>query len=341
MKRTGNLWPHIVSTDALLRAYQAAAHGERSHRAAFEFARNLGGNLAALQDELDAGTYRPRPLNSFWVKDGRKPRLIEAPAFRDLVVQHAIYAAIAPVLERKYVATSFACRAGKGTHSAADWLQAAMRRAPATAWVLHVDVRKFFYSIDRDTLAALLSKHIKCKRTLAVMQHFANRDTPHGVPIGNLLSQTFANVYLNSLDHFCKRGLRISDYARYMDDSIMICPDRTTGLRWLHAAKQHLQALGLEISHHTLQPIARGADFVGFRTTQHGRKVRPSLIGAIRSDARHGRLASLISRIAMTLRTHSFHPVIRHVKEHHHDIFDRLPKSFRRRHHAPTHAAPA
>lgn len=333
MKRTGGLWPQITSTESLLQAYQCAATGKRSHRAAFEFGRNLGGNLTQLQDELDAGTYRPRPLNSFWVKDGRKPRLIEAPAFRDLVVQHAIYAVAAPVLERKYIATSFACRSGLGTHAAADWLQAAMRRAPSTAWVLHVDVRKFFYSIDRVTLAALLAKHIKCIRTLKAMALFAHRSTPAGVPIGNLLSQTFANVYLNSLDHHCKRSLGIKDYARYMDDSIMIAPDRATGLAWLASIRKHLAALDLEISHYSLNPIKRGADFVGFRTWRSGRFVRPSLISAIRSDARKGRMPSLISRIAMTLRTKSFHHTLNYLKEHHHALFVQLPQSHRRHHH--------
>ena len=341
MKRTGGLWPQITSTASLLQAYQCAAIGKRSHRAAFEFGRNLGGNIARLQCELDDGTYRPRPLNSFWVKDGRKPRLIEAPAFRDLVVQHAIYAAAAPVLERKYIAASFACRSGLGTHAAADWLQAAMRRAPPAAWVLHVDVRKFFYSIDRTTLAALLAKHIKCTRTLDAMALFAHRSTPAGVPIGNLLSQTFANVYLNSLDHHCKRVLKVADYARYMDDSIMLAPDRATGLAWLAGIRGHLAALDLEISHYSLHPIKRGADFVGYRTWRSGRFVRPSLISAIRSDARKGRLPSLISRIAMTLRTQSFHYTLNHLKDNHHALFDRLPQSFRRRHHphpAPTPA---
>jgi retron-type reverse transcriptase len=333
MKRTGGLWTQITTTQSLVHAYQRASEGKRSHRAAFEFGRNLGGNIARLQDELDSGAYHPRPLNKFWVKDGRKPRLIEAPAFRDLVVQHSIYAAVGPVLERKYIATCFACRTGLGTHAAADWLQAAMRRAPPTAWVLHVDVRKFFYSIDRATLAALLAKHIKCTRTLDVMALFAHRDTPAGVPIGNLLSQTFANVYLNSLDHHCKRVLKVPDYARYMDDSIMLAPDRATGLAWLDGIRSHLAALDLEISHYSLHPIKRGADFVGYRTWRSGRFVRPSLISAIRSDARKGRLPSLISRIAMTLRTKSFHHVINHIHETHHALFDRLPQSHRRHHH--------
>ncbi len=339
MKRSGNLWPRICNRDALVAAYQRASQGKHSHRACFEFSRALGAHIEQLLIELESGTYRPRPLNRFWVRDGRKPRLIEAPAFRDLVVQHAIYAAISPGLERRYISTNFACRVGKGTHRASDWLQKAMRRAPRTAWVLHVDVRKFFYSIDRQTLQAILERHIKCQRTLDVMSLFAVRPEPRGVPIGNLLSQTFANIYLNSLDHFCKRQLKVRHYARYMDDSVMLAPDRETGLAWLAAMREHLGLLGLEISHHSLQPIRRGVDFVGYRTWASGRFVRKSLHTAIRRDARKGALDSIISRIASALRTRSLQHILTQLQEQHRALFDRLPQSLRRHHHAPAQAA--
>lgn len=341
MKRTGNLWPRICSRDALMAAYQRASLGKRSHRACFEFGRALGANIEKLHQELENGSYHPRPLNRFWVRDGRKPRLIEAPAFRDLVVQHAVYAAISPTLERRYIDTNYACRIGRGTHRASEWLQRAMRLAPRTAWVLHVDVRKFFYSIDRDTLQAILERHLKCRRTLDLMALFAIRPEPTGVPIGNLLSQTYANIYLNSLDHFCKRKLAVRDYARYMDDSVMLAPDRETGLAWLEAMREHLGLLGLEISHHSLQPIRRGVDFVGYRTWASGRFVRKSLVSAIRSDARKGALPSIISRIASALRTRSLQHILTHLQEQHRALFDRLPQSLRRHHHAPAQAAPA
>ena len=339
MKRAGNLYPRICTADALLAAYRQAARNKRSHRACFEFARNLGANIATLQRELDAQTYRPLPCNRFMVTDGRKPRLIEAPAFRDLVVQHAVYAVTAPVFERHYIATNFACRVGKGTHKAADWLQAAMRRAPRTAWVLHVDVRKFFYSLDRDLLAALLQRMVKCRPTLELMALFAQRPEPTGVPIGNLMSQTFANVYLNSLDQYCKRTLKVPDYARYMDDSIMLAPDRAVGLAWLAAIRNHLAMTGLEISHYSLHPLKRGANFCGYRTWARARFVRPHILSAVRADARKGRLESIVSRLGHAKRTCSLNPLLAMLKDQHHDLFDRLPQSYRRGNHA--HAAPA
>ncbi|MEN9923926.1 MAG: hypothetical protein RL268_52 [Pseudomonadota bacterium] len=339
MRRAGRLFDQIVSEGALLAAFAQASRNKRSHRSTFQFARNLGGQIGRLLDELQSGRYRPHPCNRFVVNERKKARLIEAPAFRDLVVQHAIYAVVAPLLERRYVDTSFACRIGKGTHKAADWMQRIMRRAPRTAWVLHVDVRKFFYSIDRSVLEALLRRVIKCERTIGLMMLFAQRPEARGVPIGNLLSQTFANVYLNSLDHFCKRELKVAHYARYMDDSIMIAPDRQTGLLWLERITQHLVLLGLEISHYSLQPIQRGVNFVGYRTWSRGRFVRPSLISAIRSDARHGRLDALVSRLGCARRTCSLNPLLTYLKGHHHAVFDRLPQAYR--HHPYTRAAAA
>ena len=339
MKRIGNLYPRIFTVDALLAAYQHASRHKKSHRACFEFGCNLGANLAALQHELQTGTYQPHPCSRFWVTDGRKPRMIEAPSFRDMVVQHAVYAVTSPIFEAHYIDTNFACRIGRGTHVAADWLQAAIRRAPRTDWVLHVDVRKFFYSIDRDVLQVLLARIIKCKKLLALMDSFAQRPEITGVPIGNLMSQTFANLYLNSLDQFCKRNLKIKDYGRYMDDSIMLAPDRATGLLWLASIRQHLALLGLEISHYSLHPVKRGANVCGFRTWSTGRFVRPRIISAVRADARKGRLESIISRLGHASRTCSLNPLLTYLKEKHHDLFNQLPEVYRRRYNP--HAAPA
>jgi len=340
MKRAGQLYTLIANEASLLAAYKQACIGKRSHRAAFEFYKNLGGNIANLLAELRTGSYTPKPCNRFWVNERKKARLIEAPAFRDLVVQHAVYAAIAPVLERKYIDTSFACRIGKGTHKAADWAQQMMRFAPRTAWTLHVDVRKFFYSIDRQTLRALLARHIKCQRTLGLLALFSHRPESTGIPIGNLLSQTFANVYLNSLDQFCKRSLALKWYGRYMDDSVMLVSSRLHGLEVLTQINAHLVALGLSISHHSLQPIKRGINFVGYRTWASARFVRQSLVSAIRSDARHGRLAPLVSRLGCALRTCSHTPLVLYIQEHHHAIFDCLPKShFPRHNHCASPAA--
>jgi RNA-directed DNA polymerase len=339
MKRHGNLFHQYAHPDALLQAYRRAREEKRNSRGCFLFERNLGANIHGLHAQLLDATYAPLPVNAFRINDGRKPRLIEAPSFRDLVVQHAVYAVVGPLFDRRYIATNFACRTGLGMHAAADWLQAAMRRAPRNAWTLHVDVRKFFYTVDRATLAALVRRIIKCPDTLRLLDLFAQRPAPTGIPIGNLMSQTFANLYLNSLDHFCKRSLGATDYARYMDDAVMIAPSRAVGQDWLHRIGKHLALLGLEISHHSLQPIARGVNWVGYRTWARARFVRPHLVHQIRADARAQRLQPLVSRLGHARRTASHRPLIQYITEHHHAVAHRLPQSLHAHAHVGASAA--
>lgn len=326
MKRVGHIFEKIATTESLLAACHRASLGKRSHQSTFQFHKNIGSNIDQLLTELQDGEYKPRAFNTFMVLDGPKPRLIEAPAFRDLVVQHAIYEQIEPIFERKYIGTSYACRKGKGTHAASDWLQAELRKAPRSAWILHVDVRKFFYSIDRVVLAELLGRAIKCGRTLDLMNMFAHRPSEKGVPIGNLLSQTFANVYLNSLDHFCKRILKVSSYARYMDDSIMVAPSLEIGRAWLDGIRSHLASLNLEISHYSLQPVRRGANFVGFRTWKKGRFVRPHVISSFRRAAKRGDVAGVVSRLGHARRTCSHKAMLNFLEVNHEDIYRRVQK---------------
>lgn len=329
MKRVGGLYERICDLDTLIAAGHQASQRKRAHRACFRFRQNWGANMFALQEELQSQSYRPHPCNRFWVTDGRKPRLIEAPAFRDLVVQHAVYAVASPVLSRGFISTSFACRKGYGTHRAADWLQSAMRRASADSWILHIDVRKFFYSMDRDILLSLQAKSIKCQRTLWLLGLMSHRDEPVGISIGYLISQVSANVYLNVIDQFAKRELKVADYGRYMDDMIMIAPSRQAGLEYLDAIRGRLADLRLGISHHSLQPIRRGANFVGFRTWRSARFVRPHVISALRRDARRGRLEGVVSRLGHARRTCSFRPMMTYLQEHQLAVYQQMPQSFK------------
>lgn len=172
MKRLGNLYDQISTTESLMAAWRAASQDKRSDKNYYRFTRRLGRNIYRLQQTLRDGTYRPAPCIRFKTKERGKERLIEAPTFNDLVVQHAVYAVILPICDRRFIHHSFACRIGKGTHMAADWLQDVMQQADTGAWLLHVDVRKFFYSIDRAVLFKILSRWIKDKVLLRLMAMF-------------------------------------------------------------------------------------------------------------------------------------------------------------------------
>ena len=200
MKRTGNLFDAVFSEKNLYLAYLDARKGKRKKRPCFEFERCLGANLSAIYREINNRTYRPRPYFVFSVHEP-KERLIHAPAFRDVVVQHAIYRMVYDIFNRTFVNTSFACRIGYGTHRASDYTQKALRHYDGNLYTLKLDVRKFFYSIDRNILRVLIEKKIKDKPLIDIMMMFAQKDGPLGIPIGNLLSQIYALIYLNPLDH--------------------------------------------------------------------------------------------------------------------------------------------
>ncbi len=196
-----------------------ASRGKHHTRACFEFERRLAYHLDMLRG-LTSGRYRPRPYFRFVVKEP-KERVIYAPAFRDLVVQHAIYRVILPIFDPTFIAASFACRVGYGTHRAADYAQQALKASPRDSYTLKLDARKFFYSIDRAVLRTLIERKIKDRRFIGVMMQFADYGSPVGIPIGNLLSQIYALIYLNPVDHFVKRELGVKRYCRYVDDLML------------------------------------------------------------------------------------------------------------------------
>jgi hypothetical protein len=148
MKRAGNLFDSVFSEENLYGAYLDARRGKRKKAACFNFEKNLGANLNDLHARIHCGVYAPKPYFKFTVYEP-KTRVIYAPAFYDIVVQHAIYRVVYQIFNGTFINTSFACRIGYGTHRASDYTQQALRSYPSDAYTLKLDIRKFFYSIDR------------------------------------------------------------------------------------------------------------------------------------------------------------------------------------------------
>jgi retron-type reverse transcriptase len=274
MKRTGRLFDQIFTQENLYQAHLDARQAKRKTLSCFTFEKALGDNIACLLDEIHSGLYRPRPYFKFTVFEP-KQRVIHAPAFRDRVVQHAIYRHIYPIFNRTFIDTSFACRVGYGTHKASHALQRLMRQCHPDDYYLQLDIRKFFYRIDRDILLTLLERKIKDGRLLNMMMLFAQDDAPVGIPIGNLLSQLYALIYLNPLDHFVKRELHARHYLRYVDDFVLLGYSRPECYGLRDEIEDFLERnLRLELSKSTVQKIGNGINFVGFRTWRNRRLVR-------------------------------------------------------------------
>ncbi|MBT7307473.1 MAG: RNA-dependent DNA polymerase [Gammaproteobacteria bacterium] len=264
MKRHGYLFESICEPENLYRAYRQARKGKRDRADVVAFELNLEEELSTLRRELLSASYRPGPFRHFTIYE-RKPRLISVAPFRDRVLHHAIMHPVEPLLDRRFIEDCYACRKGKGVHRAIDRYQHYANRYP---YLLKLDIRKYFPSIDHQVLKGILRNRFKDRRLLQLLDRivdyapqqqgvsqplFPGDDllTPlerrRGLPIGNLTSQVFANLYLDDFDHLIKEQLRVGGYIRYMDDLFLFGDDKAR-LWAVHEALGHaLEPLRLQL----------------------------------------------------------------------------------------------
>jgi hypothetical protein len=287
------LYPQVYSWDNLLLAYQRASRGKRGQPnvAAFEY--RLEDSLLRLQTELQDRSYAPGGYHSFYVHEPKR-RLISAAPFRDRVVHHALCSQIEPIFERTFISDSYANRVGKGTHRALDCAQGFARRY---CYVLQCDVQQYFPSIDHEILLGLLKKKLDDEGVLWLIErilhsgvgvhaenyqmvYFPGDDLlaalrQRGLPIGNLTSQFWANVYLNSFDHFVKRQLGCPAYLRYVDDFLLFGDDKRQLWEWKRSIEGRLAGLRLTI-HPGAQPrpVTEGIPLLGFVIYPQARRLR-------------------------------------------------------------------
>lgn len=302
-KRIGFLFEKTFTLENLYEAFLIARKGKRKKLGTLRFEKNLGAELQALHDELQNGTYKPKPYTQFKVYEP-KERIINAPAFRDLVVQHAIYKIIYPIFDKTFIDTSYACRKGGGTHKASVYTQKQLRKYSGELYFVKLDIRKFFYSIDRNILRKQFEKKIKDKRYVDLMCEFAQMNTDKGIPIGNLLSQIYALIYMNPVDHFIKRSIKCKSYVRYVDDFVLIGLTLEEAKEAQKLCEKFVQdELNLELSHWHIQKIKRGINFVGYRTWKKIKFVRKHSMYKMKRAIKKRKIESIISLIGHALRT--------------------------------------
>lgn len=278
MKSFGSLWDRITCWENLESAMRCAARGKADRRPVQRFLGDAEKELLVLQEDLRTGTYRPRPYTQFRIRDP-KPRTISCADFRDRVVHHAVCDVAGPLLERRMVSDSYACRAGKGTHRAVLQAQRYCRRF---RYYLKLDVRKFFESVDHEILVGLLRRLFREQPLRDLLETVVRHPVPKsaagkGLPIGNLTSQWFANLYLDGLDHAVKEQWRFRGHVRYMDDIVLWADDKTD-LWWaLAAVRDWLSAqrrLALKDGATRLAPTAEGLPFLGLRVYPHALRLQ-------------------------------------------------------------------
>ncbi len=282
MKRAGKLWPRLVSYENLHKAAYRVLRGKRSQEQAGKFFYDLEGSLLQLRKELISGEYRTGEYRTFWISDP-KPRLISAAPFRDRVVHHALVQVIEPIFEPRFIHHSYACRTGKGNHRA---LRQFVRWGRERHYVLKLDIRKFFPSIDHEVLKATLRRTLKDQQILALCDRIidgSNQQEPivqffpgdtlfspmerrRGIPIGNLTSQFFGNLFLDPLDHFIKERLCARHYLRYVDDLALFSDDKVELRAWRGEIGQRLLGFRLRLNEgkSRIRQLKEGVDFLGF-----------------------------------------------------------------------------
>lgn len=268
----GGLFEHFSSFSNLLAAYQKARRGTRKNQATSEFFLNLEYELFEMQESLRLMTYYPEDYRYFQIYDP-KERTISVAPFRDRVVHHALVNVLEPIYERCFIYDSYATRKGKGTHKA---LRQAQRYLKRTGWFFKTDISKYFDSIQHDVLLELLSLKIKDKQVLEITERIIRNGGAGGVglPIGNLTSQFFANVYLNKFDHFVKQELRFKEYIRYMDDFVLFSSDKD----WLKQARLEIEAYLKEQLGLSLKPSGTYINSATNGLTFLGRRVFPATL---------------------------------------------------------------
>ncbi|WP_201766976.1 reverse transcriptase/maturase family protein [Chrysiogenes arsenatis] len=295
------LFTTIVDFESLHSAYLRARRGKRDRCEVMEFERDLEGNLIALQNELMWDMYRVGRYRNFIVYEP-KQRMISALPFRDRVVQHALVAAIEPFWQRRFIFDSYACRPEKGTHRGADRAQRFLRivqRNHGAVYVLKADIARYFPSVDHGVLKCLLRKRVSCEKTLELLDGIIDAPVEGegvvvlcGIPIGNLTSQLFANIYLHELDLYVKHTLRERYYVRYMDDFCIVHWDKSH----LHELRRVIEGflwdvLRLRTNAKTqVFPVGahrgRALDFLGYKIFTTHRRLRNDSIARIKRTLR-------------------------------------------------------
>lgn len=269
------MFDEITDKENIYRSYKLATKSKGKFSAeAIKFAENETYNLKELRRSLIDETYCFDGYIKFPVYEP-KERIVYAPHFKDKIVQLAINSILKKTYNPTFIFDSYACIDGKGTHKCAKQIQRFLKRAKweygDDAYIVKIDIKKFFYSIDREILKQMLPKKIKCKRTLGLIYKIidsADAIDDKGLPLGNTLSQICANIYLNKADQYCKRKLRIKYMARYADDFILVLPNKEAARETLIKTEEFInEKLKLELNKEKSKifPLRQGVNVVGYK----------------------------------------------------------------------------
>ena len=264
----------VVSVENLLEAWKEFERGKKSRKDVQEFSLHLMDNIFSLHDDLLHHTYKHGDYQAFKINDP-KPRDIHKAMVRDRLLHHAIYRILCPFFDRIFIADSYSCRLGKGTHKAInrfrEFSYKVSKNNTKTCWILKCDIKKFFANINHEILLDILRKYISDDDILWLLQEvirsFSSARPGIGLPLGNLTSQLFVNIYMNEFDQFVKHKLKTKYYIRYCDDFVIFSENK----KWLEDQVEQIRKFlhnKLKLELHpdkiSINTLASGVDFLGW-----------------------------------------------------------------------------
>lgn len=265
MKRIGNLYQEIYSMENLLLADTIARKGKLKQPGVIEHDKNRDTNLLHLHEMLKEKTYKTSEYTTFTIFEPKERIIFRLPYFPDRITHHAIMNILEPIFVSSFTADTYSCIKKRGIHAAAHAVRKALKDVPGTRYCLKLDIRKFYPNVDHDILKQLLRRKIKDRDLLWLLDGIIG--SANGLPIGNYLSQYFANFYLTYFDHWLKEDLGVKYYFRYADDLVFLS-DNKAYLHRLHDDIRHYLQDNLQLQvkeNYQVFPVdCRGIDFVGY-----------------------------------------------------------------------------
>lgn len=264
MKRINNLFDKIVSLDNLYLAEHRASRNKSNRKDIIEFNKYKDKLLLKLQQLLIQNKYHTSEYSTFIIREPKERLIFRLPYYPDRIVHHAIMNILEPIWVSLFIKNTYSCIKARGIHKAVKDIRQDLKDIKGTKYCLKLDIKKFYPSIDHDVLKSIIRKKIKDKRLLNLLDSII--DSADGVPIGNYLSQFFANLYLAYFDHWIKETKKIKYYYRYADDIVILHSDKQFLHKLFIDIKQYISDLRLTIkNNYQVFPLdARGLSFVGY-----------------------------------------------------------------------------
>ena len=290
-KKHKHIYEQILTFENLWLASRKARRGKRNRDEVQQFEYHLEQNLFEIQQQLKDESYNFGNYRHFTILEPKK-RLISAAPYRDRVVHHALCNIIEPILDKAMIYDSYACRTGKGMHQALDRAQYFIR---SKKWVLKMDIKKYFFTIDHEILLRNINSKITDNKVIKLLETILNTYNSggeyyfpiagddlftklrnRGLPIGNLTSQLLANYYLTPMDRFIKGDIKVKYYIRYMDDFLLFADTKEELTYYKRQIVNYLESYRLLIHPEKSQvfPVKNGVKFLGFTLFERYRRIR-------------------------------------------------------------------